>query len=144
MDINIDPKNAQYDPFPDSIGPYIGALLVGLSAPSHSSTTYAVLVNYSSKLSFMVSNVLQICPPDLRLCLIISGLYTTLFSICVHVLLRQRRNLHWIFPVFAFAMYSIATVDMLYTVVLCFRKLLKGTLSYQDLRPKYWLHVTNK
>ena len=141
MDINVDSHNGQYDPFPDSVGPYIGALLVSLSAPSHSSTTYAVLVNYSSKLSFMVRNI---CPPGIQLCLIILGLYTTLFSICVHVLLRRRRNLHWIFPVFAFAMYSIATVDMLYTVVLCFRKLLKGTLSYQDLRLKYWLHVTNK
>jgi hypothetical protein len=71
------------------------------------------------------------------------GLYTVLFSICAYVLLRRRRKIHWILPFFAVAMYSLATADMAYTLWLLFGKLLKLDLSYQALRWKFWLYVTN-
>lgn len=71
------------------------------------------------------------------------GLYTVLFSICAYVLLRRRRKIHWILPFFAVAMYSLATADMAYTLWLLFGKLLNLDLSYQALRWKFWLYVTN-
>lgn len=71
------------------------------------------------------------------------GIYTILFSICTYVLMRRRRKIHWILPLFAVAMYSLATVDMGYTLWLLFGKLLKLDLDYQSVRPKFWLYVTN-
>ena len=41
-------------------------------------------------------------------------------------------------------MYALATADMAYTLWLLFGKLLKLDLSYQALRWKFWLYVTNK
>jgi hypothetical protein len=58
--------------------------------------------------------------------------------------MRRRRKIHWILPFFAVAMYALATADMAYTLWLLFGKLLKLDLSYQALRWKFWLYVTNK
>lgn len=73
-----------------------------------------------------------------------TGVYTILFSICAYVLIRRWRKIHWILPLLAVAMYSLATADMAYTLWLLFDKLLNLDLSYQDLRLKFWLYVTNK
>jgi len=65
-------------------------------------------------------------------------------GICVYVLLRRKKPLHWLLLVSALTMYSIATADIGYTYYLLFAKLLKDGISFTDLRPKYWLYVTNK
>ncbi|KAF9562094.1 hypothetical protein CPC08DRAFT_592671, partial [Agrocybe pediades] len=75
------------------------------------------------------------------------GLYTILFLICLYVLLRKARNgkkLHWILLVSAIVMFGLASADIGYTLYLLFGGLLmKGQLGFKELRPKYWLYVTN-
>ena len=41
-------------------------------------------------------------------------------------------------------MFALATADIAYTYYLIFGKLLQGTLGLNELRPKFWLYVTNK
>lgn len=41
-------------------------------------------------------------------------------------------------------MFVVATTDIIYTYYLVFGKLFIGGVSFDDLRPKYWLYVTNK
>jgi hypothetical protein len=52
--------------------------------------------------------------------------------------------LRWILLAVASTMFALATSDIVYTYGLLFGKLLQGGLTYSDLRPKYWLYVTNK
>jgi hypothetical protein len=40
-------------------------------------------------------------------------------------------------------MFAIATADMGYMTYILFGHLLKGALTFQHMRPKYWLYVTN-
>ncbi|KAF8901215.1 hypothetical protein CPB84DRAFT_1846968 [Gymnopilus junonius] len=40
-------------------------------------------------------------------------------------------------------MFALATADIAYTYYIFFNKLLKTGLSFMDVRPKYWLYVTN-
>jgi hypothetical protein len=72
------------------------------------------------------------------------GLYFILFGICLYVLCGRKETSHWILLTFASAMFTIATTDIIYTYYLIFTKLFIGGLSFTDLRPKYWLYVTNK
>lgn len=74
----------------------------------------------------------------------LTGLYFILFVICIYVLLQRKEAAHWILFSFAIAMFTIATSDIMYTHYLVFSKLLKGGVSFNDLRPKYWFYVTNK
>ena len=67
-----------------------------------------------------------------------------LFAICTYVLLRRNTPLHWILLAAASTMFALATSDIVYTYGLLFGKLLQGGLTYSNLRPKYWLYVTNK
>ncbi|KAF5309898.1 hypothetical protein D9619_010386 [Psilocybe cf. subviscida] len=71
------------------------------------------------------------------------GLYVILFAICAYVLLRRNTPLHWILLGAASTMFALATSDIVYTYGLLFGKLLHGGLTYSNLRPKYWLYVTN-
>lgn len=71
------------------------------------------------------------------------GLYFILFFICLYVLLQRNKTIHWIFLASAVAMFSIATADIAYTYYLVFGKLFTGGVDFEDLRPKYWLYVTN-
>ncbi|PPQ75571.1 hypothetical protein CVT26_012376 [Gymnopilus dilepis] len=71
------------------------------------------------------------------------GLYVILFCICLYVLLRRNRRLHGVLLASAVLMFAIATADIAYTYFIFFRKLLRGGLSFTDVRPKYWLYVTN-
>ncbi|KAF9531303.1 hypothetical protein CPB83DRAFT_848813 [Crepidotus variabilis] len=71
------------------------------------------------------------------------GLYTILMAICVVVFLPSHRKIHWLLPVSAVIMYLIASGDIAYTYYLLFGKLLKGGASFENVRPKYWLYVTN-
>jgi len=71
------------------------------------------------------------------------GLYFILFAICLYVLGQRKNTAHWILLTFAIAMFTIATADIIYTYYLIFTKLFKVGLSFTDLRPKYWLYVTN-
>jgi len=71
------------------------------------------------------------------------GLYVILFAICLYILGQRKKTSHWILPTFAIAMFTIATADIIYTYYLVFAKLFKLGLSFTDLRPKYWLYVTN-
>lgn len=72
------------------------------------------------------------------------GIYSVLFSICLYILIRRRRSIHWILPVLTSVMFAIATADICYTLYLLFQRLLDGALTFRDMRPKYWLYVTNK
>jgi hypothetical protein len=72
------------------------------------------------------------------------GIYTVLYFLCLYILIRRRQSLHWILPVLATAMFAIATADMGYMTYILFGHLLKGALTFQHMRPKYWLYVTNK
>ena len=72
------------------------------------------------------------------------GLYVVLFLTCVFLLVRRRHKIHWLLRVLGLATFILASVDMGYTIWLLFGKLLKGNLSYQVLRLKYWFYVTNK
>jgi len=71
------------------------------------------------------------------------GLYVILFAICVYVLWRKK-TLSWVLLASAVAMFALATADIAYTYYLIFGKLLQGTLGLNELRPKFWLYVTNK
>ncbi|KAF8901216.1 hypothetical protein CPB84DRAFT_1846969 [Gymnopilus junonius] len=71
------------------------------------------------------------------------GLYVILFAICIYVLLRHHRSSHGVLLASAVLMFALATTDIIYTYYILFAKLLKGGLSFMDVRPKYWLHVTN-
>ncbi|KAF9042937.1 hypothetical protein BJ165DRAFT_1348774, partial [Panaeolus papilionaceus] len=98
------PTHAAFSPFPDSLNPYVGAVIFE---------------------GFLY------------------GLYTTLFFICAYV----PQHLPWIWVLLAsgLLMYLIASADMIYTLVLLFRRLLGPgqTLTFEDIRIKYWLFVTN-
>lgn len=72
------------------------------------------------------------------------GLYSILFVICIYILHQRKETAHWILVIFATAMFTIATSDVIYTYYLVFVKLFKVGLSFNDLRPKYWFYVTNK
>lgn len=72
------------------------------------------------------------------------GLYVILFLTCVFLLVGRRCKIHWLLQVLGLATFILASVDIGYTMWLLFGKLLKGDLSYQALRLKYWFYVTNK
>ena len=67
-----------------------------------------------------------------------------LFAICAYVLLYRNTRLHWVLLAAASTMFALATSDIIYTYRLLFGKLLQGGLTFSNLRPKYWLYVTNK
>jgi len=71
------------------------------------------------------------------------GFYFILFPICLYVLLQRRKTIQWVLLVSAVAMFAIATTDFIYTYYLVFQKLFKTGITFADLRPKYWLYVTN-
>ncbi|KAF8816460.1 hypothetical protein BYT27DRAFT_7184006 [Phlegmacium glaucopus] len=71
------------------------------------------------------------------------GLYFILFIICIYVLLQRNKTIYWVLFASAIVMFSIATADIIYTYYLVFDKLFNGGVSFDDLRPKYWLYVTN-
>ncbi|KAF8154577.1 hypothetical protein B0H34DRAFT_529383 [Crassisporium funariophilum] len=71
------------------------------------------------------------------------GLYVVLFIICIYVLLQRQKTLHWVLLASAIVMFGLATADIVYTYYLVFDKLLVGGIGFNDLRPKYWLYVTN-
>lgn len=73
-----------------------------------------------------------------------TGLYFILFGICIYVLLQRHKTIHWVLFAFAIAMFSVATADIIYTYFQVFHKLFERGVSFNDLRPKYWLYVTNK
>jgi len=70
------------------------------------------------------------------------GLYFILFVICIYVLL-QRDKIHGLLLVLSVAMFAIATADIAYTYYQVFDNLFERGVSFNDLRPKYWLYVTN-
>lgn len=202
------PTHAAFSPFPDSLNPYVGAVIVSCVVLAFSS--WLILLQFEGFLY---------------------GLYTTLFFICAYVLIRRhhrlsqrdaaeranaqtqsssRRDLHssspnnqglapspsysthnfsplsanysqsqtqfippsnqsrnannytpprttpkkvpqhlpwiWVLLASGLLMYLIASADMIYTLVLLFRRLLGPgqTLTFEDIRIKYWLFVTNK
>ena len=71
------------------------------------------------------------------------GLYAILFAICVYVLWRKK-TLPWVLLASAVAMFALATADIAYTYYLLFGKIMQGNLGLNELRPKFWLYVTNK
>ncbi|KAF6760449.1 hypothetical protein DFP72DRAFT_843360 [Ephemerocybe angulata] len=71
------------------------------------------------------------------------GIYCILYGICVFVLLRKNKALHWVLLVFATLMFSLASADVGYTYFLVFGKLLSGQLTFRSLYPKYVMFVTN-
>jgi len=72
------------------------------------------------------------------------GIYVILFAICVYIL-RRKKTFSWILLFSAVAMFSFATGDIAYTYYLVFGKLMKGSsIEFEDLRPKFWLYITNK
>lgn len=73
-----------------------------------------------------------------------AGLYVILYAICAYVLLSRNKRLHWILLVSATVMFALATSDIIYTYYIVFSKPVKGGLTFADVRPKYWLYITNK
>jgi len=71
------------------------------------------------------------------------GLYTILFAICLYTLLRRDQNLHRILLLFVIVMFALATADIIYTYYIAFAEVPKGELLFANLKPKYWLYVTN-
>lgn len=73
-----------------------------------------------------------------------TGIYFILFFICLYVLTYRKHAIHWVLLGAAIAMFTIATTDIIYTYFLVFNKIFKTGISFDDLRPKYWLYVTNR
>lgn len=73
-----------------------------------------------------------------------AGLYVILYAICAYVLLSRNKRLHWTLLVSATVMFALATSDIIYTYYIVFSKPVKGGLTFADVRPKYWLYITNK
>ncbi|KAF9475744.1 hypothetical protein BDN70DRAFT_883304 [Pholiota conissans] len=71
------------------------------------------------------------------------GLYVILFAICTFVLISRHKRLHWILLLSATTMFALATSDIIYTCCILFEKLMKRSPVPTDVRPKYWLYVTN-
>jgi len=110
--------------FPATLLPYIGAVMV------------CVCCHHLSASSWTDFSIPQFET-------FLYGLYVILFAICVYVL-RRKKMLSWILLASAVAMFALASADIAYTYYLIFGKLTKGTLGIKDLRPKFWLYVTNK
>lgn len=70
------------------------------------------------------------------------GLYFILFVICIYVLL-QRDKIHNLLLALSVAMFAIATADIAYTYYQVFHNLFERGITFNEVRPKYWLYVTN-
>ncbi|KAG5725176.1 hypothetical protein E4T56_gene10190 [Termitomyces sp. T112] len=70
------------------------------------------------------------------------GLYVILFSASILVILRKKR-LEWPLLLTSFVMFALATADIGFTISVLFVKQFKQDLKLNDLRPRYFLCITN-